>query len=256
MPRTLIVIPARYASTRLPGKPLLSETGKPLIQHTVEAAARVPDAEVIVATDDQRILEAVKGFGGNAVMTSSDHQSGSDRVAEAAKDFDGNIVVNVQGDEPEIDPDHIQALIDTHAAAMQHETPAFVSTLVYSFPPGKSADNPNVVKSVLSQPMPAGFHWALYFSRAQIPYPRNDGAQHYGHVGLYAYSTATLQQFPTMAQTPLELSESLEQLRVLEHGYRIAANIIPAATPGIDTPADYEAFVARYRAAQGVPDKG
>lgn len=249
-PRTLIVVPARYASSRLPGKPLLAETGKPLIQHTVEAAAQVPGARVLVATDDPRIMEAVADFGGEAVMTDPNHPSGSDRVAEAAAGHPADIVVNVQGDEPEIDPAHIRLLIETHWATMRGATPAFVSTLVCPLSDEHQADNPNAVKAVLSQPLADGTRSALYFSRARIPFPRGEGAEVNMHLGIYAYSAETLQAFPKLSATPLELTESLEQLRVLEHGYRIAAARVEAAAPGIDTPADYEQFVARWRSAQ------
>ncbi len=245
MTKALIVIPARYASTRLPGKPLLAETGKPLIQHTVEAASQVADADILVATDDARIADAVRGFSGEVAMTRADHQSGTDRVAEAARARDADIVVNVQGDEPEIDPDHIRLLIETHRKAMGAARPAFASTLVCPFPGGTDPSDPNAVKAVLSQPDEKGTQSALYFSRSLVPFPRNDGASPFLHIGLYAFSAKSVQQFPTLSRTPLEQTESLEQLRILEHGHRIAAAIVPHATPGIDTPKDYAAFVGR-----------
>jgi 3-deoxy-manno-octulosonate cytidylyltransferase (CMP-KDO synthetase) len=248
MSRTLIVIPARFASTRLPGKPLLAETGKPLIQHTFEAASRVPGAEVIVATDDPRIADAVAAFGGVAVMTDPDHQSGTDRVAEAARDRGAEVIVNLQGDEPEIDPDSIATLVETHRRTQSGSRPAFVSTLACPFPEDSDPSSPDAVKAVLGVEEPDGARSALYFSRAPIPFPRSQEAAPLLHIGLYAYSAESLQRYPRLPRTPLEKTESLEQLRVLEHGLRIAAAIVPAAAPGIDTPSDYAAFVRRQEA--------
>ncbi len=244
----LIVIPARYASTRLPGKPLLAETGKPLIQHTVEAARQVHGARVIVATDDERISSAVEAFGGEAVITDPTHPSGSDRVAEAARGQDADVIVNLQGDEPEIEPRFIETLIAAHRGTMTGANPAFVSTLVCPFPEGVDPTGPHAVKAVLSTALGDGVRSALYFSRSRIPFPRNTPELPvYLHLGLYAYSAASLQQFPTLEATPLERTEGLEQLRVLEHGHRIAAAIVDHAAPGIDTPEDYAAFVARQK---------
>lgn len=247
MNRPLIIIPARYASSRLPGKPLLAETGKPLIQHTVEAAQAVGDVEVVVATDDERILTAVQDFGGQAVMTADTHESGSDRVAEAARLIGGtpDVIINVQGDEPEIDPDAIRLLIEVHRTAQSSDRPAFISTLVCPFATAAQADDPNTVKAVLTTPDPHGIRYAMYFSRSRLPYPRHEGHTPLLHLGLYAYSPESLQAFPTLPRTPLEITESLEQLRVLEHGHRIAVGEVKHAAPGIDTPADYAAFVAR-----------
>lgn len=261
--RALIVIPARLGSTRLPNKPLLAETGRPMIQHAYEAAARVRDASVLVATDDERIARAVRGFGGEAVVTDPGHQTGSARVAEAAAGTDARIVVNLQGDEPEVEPDAIETLIDLHERATRaappafarpaFARPAFVSTLVSAF--GRDADpaDPNAVKAVLSAPDEAGVRSALWFSRARIPHPRaeGEGAAPLLHVGLYAYSPESLAAFAAMDQTPLERAEGLEQLRVLENGHRIAAAIVPPAAPGVDTRADYDAFVARWHAKAG-----
>lgn len=245
MTRVLIIIPARYASTRLPAKPLLAETGKPLIQYTVEQAQKVTDAEVLVATDDERILHAVHDFGGQAIMTDPNHPSGSDRVAEAAFGRDCEVVVNVQGDEPEIEPDAIELLIDTHARSQKSECPAFASTLVCPFPDSTDPSDPDTVKAVLSAPDDAGVRSALYFSRSLVPFPRTPAAQPFLHLGLYAFSPETVQAFPTLPPTPLEKTEHLEQLRILEHGHRIACGIVDRAAPGIDTPEDYAAFVAR-----------
>ena len=241
----LIVIPARYASTRLPGKPLLAETGKPMIQHTYERAAAT-GARVLVATDDERIAEAVTGFGGEAVRTRADHETGSARVAEAAAGTRARIVVNVQGDEPEVEPDAIGTLIDLHDTAMRSDRPAFLSTLASAFPGGADPGSPNAVKTVLSQPHADGTRSALWFSRSLIPYPRAEAAAPRLHLGLYAYSPSTLAALTTLPPTPAERAESLEQLRVLEHGHRVAAAIVPPAAPGIDTPEDYAAFVARF----------
>lgn len=251
MIRTLIVIPARYASTRLPGKPLLAATGTPLILHTVAAAARVKGARVVVATDDLRIFETVRAAGAEAVMTRADHQSGTDRVAEAAHGIDVDIVVNVQGDEPEVDAADIERLINTHALAQDGPRPAFASTLVCPFPDDVPTDNPNAVKAVLGAPDALGVRSALYFSRAAIPFPRQRAFRPFLHLGLYAFTPASLAAFPHLARTPLEEVESLEQLRLLEHGHRIAVAEVAAAAPGIDTPADYAAFVARHRARNG-----
>ena len=250
MTRALIVIPARHASTRLPGKPLLAETGKPMIVHVCEAAARVPDTDVLVATDDARIADAARAAGFEAAMTRADHATGSARVAEAAAGTDADIVVNLQGDEPEVEPDAVTSLIATHRAEMSAPRPAFVSTLASPFPDGAGPDGPDAVKVVLSRPNAEGARDALYFSRARVPFPRGGDIGDAGpflHVGLYAYAPDTLAAFARLPQTPLERAESLEQLRVLEHGHRIAVRLVPPAKPGIDTPADYAAFVERMR---------
>ncbi|MEM9232921.1 MAG: 3-deoxy-manno-octulosonate cytidylyltransferase [Pseudomonadota bacterium] len=245
MTSALIVIPARYASTRLPGKPLLAETGKPLIQHTVEQAAKVEQADVVVATDDDRIAAAVTAFGGSVAMTDPTHQSGTDRVAEAARHHNAEIIINVQGDEPEISPDVISHLIETHRKAQAGPRPAFASTLVCPFPKETDPKDSNAVKAVLSQPDYHGVRSALYFSRSPVPFPRSDAATPFLHLGLYAFTKDSLQAFPALPRTPLEQTESLEQLRILEHGHRIACGVVEAAAPGIDTPEDYAAFVAR-----------
>ena len=238
----LIVIPARFGSTRLPGKPLLAETGKPLIQHTYEAAAAAaPEARVVVATDDERIERAVRAFGGEAAMTDPVHSTGSARVAEAARGTEADVVVNLQGDEPEVEPEAVRTLIDLH-----REAKPFVSTLVSRYPRGRDLADPDAVKAVLSQPLAGGHRRALWFSRSPLPHARAAAIEPaYLHIGLYAYSPESLQAFTDLLPTPLELTESLEQLRVLEHGHSIAAAIVPPAAPGIDTRADYDAFVAR-----------
>jgi 3-deoxy-manno-octulosonate cytidylyltransferase (CMP-KDO synthetase) len=234
------IIPARYASTRLPGKPLLARTGKPLIQHVVEAvrqARRI--GRVIVATDDERIRAAVEAFGGQAVMTRADHRSGSDRLAEAAAILglgDDEIVVNVQGDEPEIPAAAIDRVVGLVAGSQ-----APMATLVTPLSAEEACD-PNRVKAVLGRD-----GRALYFSRARIPFDRDGagGARYLLHLGIYAYRVAFLKRFTALPPTPAEQSEKLEQLRALEHGYAIVAAEVDYDGAGIDTPGDYAVFVAR-----------
>lgn len=257
--KSVIVIPARFASSRLPGKPLLVAGGKPVIQHTYEKAAASIASRVIVATDDARIADAVTGFGGEAVMTSPDHQSGTARVAEAAAGLDADIIVNMQGDEPETDPAHLDALITLHAGAMTAQRPAFVSTLVCPFAPAPktgagSPVDPSCVKALLTHEKADGGRDALYFTRALSPWPRDAGgvvsdtADYHLHIGIYAFSAASLAAYETLPPGRLEDIEKLEQLRILEAGERIAAAIVPSAAPGIDTPADFDAFLARLTA--------
>ncbi len=241
----VIVIPARYGSTRFPGKPLARQTGKFLIEHVVEQAqlARGADA-VVVATDDARIAAAVTSFGGRAVMTSDAHQSGTDRVAEVVrrKEFArAEIIVNVQGDEPEIEPPVIEGLIES----VQNQD---VEMATVSAPFERLADvpNPNIVKVVTDR---AGR--ALYFSRAVIPFDRDGkvgGAcpRYRKHLGIYAYRREALLE---LAETPvcdIERAEKLEQLRALHLGMRIYVHEAARAPHGIDTPEDYSAFVRRY----------
>ncbi|MEX0654238.1 MAG: 3-deoxy-manno-octulosonate cytidylyltransferase [Phycisphaeraceae bacterium] len=245
----LAIIPARFASTRLPGKPLLDRTGKPMIQHVVE---RVREAKhvgrVVVATDDQRIFDAVTRFQGEAVMTRADHPNGTSRLAEAATLLFGPqpptpnpqspLIVNVQGDEPEVDPAVIDRLIEGLAA----DPDAPMATLASDFAPGEDPANPNIVKLVVSA---AGR--ALYFSRALIPFDRDQAGQHkpLKHPGLYAYRRWFLHRYVQLAPTPLEETEKLEQLRVLEHGHPIAIVHANVHHTGIDTPDQYDAFVRR-----------
>jgi len=234
----IAIIPARYASTRLPGKPLLDRTGKTLIQHVVESVARAGRVQrVVVATDDQRIFDAVAAFGGQAVMTSTEHRSGTDRLNEAAAKLhlaDDDIVVNVQGDEPDIPPacvDELVGLLETCGTPM--------ATLCTPLPV-EQADNPNRVKVVFSRD-----RRALYFSRSRIPFDRDAAGtvRYYLHLGIYAYRTAFLRLFAGLSPTPAEEAEKLEQLRALEHGHAIAVACVNYDGAGIDTPADYEAFV-------------
>jgi 3-deoxy-manno-octulosonate cytidylyltransferase (CMP-KDO synthetase) len=230
------VIPARFAAQRLPGKPLLAETGRTLIQHVWERARAAKNiARVIVATDDERIAEAVRGFRGEVRMTKSTHPSGTDRIAEVAALLEEPLVVNVQGDEPEVDPASIDALVD-----LIRSTEAPVATLACEFDQADPAD-PAKVKVVRDR---AGY--ALYFSRSVIPHPRGAGARPLLHIGMYAYRRDFLLRFPSLSPTPLEMTEKLEQLRILEHGHRIAVGIAAAGPGGIDTPEDYAAFVKRY----------
>ena len=251
--KAAVIIPARYASTRLPGKPLLTETGKPLIQHTYEQALSADKvSSVLVATDDARIAEAVRAFGGAAVMTSPDHETGSARVAEASAHTDADIIVNLQGDEPEIDPADIDKLIAVHEQGR-----SFASTLACCFAPTASAgpaspDDPSTVKAILGEEMGSGARRALYFTRSICSYPRDACGRieaperYYLHLGVYAFSKASLAVFAAAPPGVLEQSERLEQLRILEMGETIAVAEVAAAAPGIDTPEDYVAFVARH----------
>jgi 3-deoxy-manno-octulosonate cytidylyltransferase (CMP-KDO synthetase) len=250
------------ASTRLPGKPLLSETGKPLIQHVVENAQRAASIHaVVVATEDQEIADAVHAFGGYFVLTGP-HPNGTSRLAEALKLMEDvwsdsqspdpnsqppyDIIVNVQGDEPEIDP----AVIDALVAGIAADTDAPMATLCSRFASGEDPTNPNIVKLVRGV---SGR--AMYFSRSLMPFDRDAGgvgtnpqATYWKHPGLYAYRRDFLANvYPTLSPTPLEETEKLEQLRVLEHGYPIAVIEANAPEPGIDTPEQYAAFVERYQ---------
>jgi 3-deoxy-manno-octulosonate cytidylyltransferase (CMP-KDO synthetase) len=244
---SVAVIPARYASTRLPGKPLLDRTGKYLIQHVYEQVRRASRvSEVIVATDDRRIFEAVGSFGGRAALTRDDHTSGTDRVAEVAAGLDADIVVNVQGDEPEIDPGHIDRLV----ALLAEKAECEMATLACPFPEGSDPGDANAVKVVVDA---AGR--ALYFSRSPIPFPRDgeDLLEHRAdfllHFGMYAYRRDFLLRLAGWPVGRLEQIEKLEQLRVLERGAAIAVGMVDSAAIGIDTPADYEAFIRRTRTA-------
>jgi 3-deoxy-manno-octulosonate cytidylyltransferase (CMP-KDO synthetase) len=244
--RTAIVIPARYASTRLPAKALLRETGKYLVQHVYEQAADVKDVEaVIVATDDSRILSAVESFGGRAVMTRADHPSGTDRVAEVASELDVDVVINLQGDEPLIDPGSLELL----TRLLREDQDAEMATLAMPITSAETYTNPNCVKVVCGQ----GGR-ALYFSRSPIPHVR-DGKPDFArkppvflhHLGLYAYRRESLLALSTLPPHPLEQLEKLEQLRALGHGWTIRVGIVHHVGQGVDTPADYERFVREYR---------
>jgi 3-deoxy-manno-octulosonate cytidylyltransferase (CMP-KDO synthetase) len=236
------MIPARLGSTRFPEKVLADATGKPLVQHVWENARRASSlSRLVIATDHPRVRDAATAFGAHVVMTREDHPNGSSRLSEAASALglaDSDVVVNIQGDEPEMEA----AIID---AAVQEclSSGLEVATIASPFGPGEDPANPNIVKVVVGTR-----GQALYFSRSLIPYPRTPAAaQPLRHVGLYAYRVSFLRTYPTLSPTPLEQAESLEQLRVLEHGYRIAVAIRPCSSPGIDTPEQYAAFVARTR---------
>jgi len=236
------IIPARYASTRLPGKPLLAETGKPLIQHVVEMVRKARGVErIVVATDDERIARAVRQFGAEAVMTSANCRTGTDRLAEAASLLAlaaEDIVVNVQGDEPEMPPECVDLLVETLKTG---EAP--MATLVTTLA-GSEARDPNKVKVVFDE---AGR--ALYFSRAKIPHDRDGagGVDYFLHLGVYAYRAGFLKVFAAMESTPAEQAEKLEQLRALERGYDIAVGVVDYEGAGIDTPEDYAGFVRRTK---------
>jgi len=231
-----VIIPARYASTRFPGKPLADLAGKPMVVHVCERARRSGAAAVHVATDDERIAQAVRAHGHSALMTRADHPSGTDRLAEAARKLklrDSEIVVNVQGDEPLIS----SRLIAQVAAILQRRKGASVSTACHAIHDAAAMANPNVVKVVLDAE-----GYALYFSRAQIPFPRAPGAPCYRHAGIYGYRVGFLKKYAKLKPSPLEKSEALEQLRVLWHGYRIAVAVAKEEIPpGVDTPQDLEA---------------
>jgi 3-deoxy-manno-octulosonate cytidylyltransferase (CMP-KDO synthetase) len=231
-----VIIPARYASTRVPGKPLAEIGGKPMVVHVCERAARSGAAAVHVATDDERIAAAVRAHGHQAIMTRADHASGTDRLAEAARKLrlnDSRIVVNVQGDEPLIAP----KLIAQVARALDRKRDASVSTACHAIHDAAALASPNVVKVVMDAE-----GYALYFSRSRIPYPREPGAKCYRHAGIYAYRVAFLKQYSRLKPSPLEKAEALEQLRVLWHGRRIAVAVSEAEIPpGVDTLEDLEA---------------
>lgn len=243
--QSAIIIPARYASTRLPGKPLLNATGKFLIQHVYERACQARATRVIVATDDQRIFDAVQGFGGEAMMTRDDHPSGTDRVAEVARQLDADIIVNLQGDEPQVDP----ASLDLLADMLQTDADSDLATLAVPIRNMETWRDPNCVKVVCDAQ-----GRALYFSRSPIPYVR-DAEPDFSrrptpflqHLGLYAYRKDFLLQLAHCEPEPIELLEKLEQLRVLALGRRIAVGIVEHAGRGIDTPADYEQFLRTHR---------
>ena len=249
----LVVIPARYGSTRFPGKPLAALSGKPMIQHVYEGARQARDVdEVVVATDDERIMRAVSAFGGKAMMTSPTCRSGSERAAEVARARSESVIINVQGDEPLIHPDMISGLVSFLSAHAAVPMASLMTTL--SRP--EDLANPNIVKVVVDRD---GF--ALYFSRAPIPHWRDAGGsgqlptaqpapavarggpgspqpRAYKHLGIYGYQRHFLLQFPSLEPTPLEQAEQLEQLRALEYGYRIKLLETVHDSIGVDTPDD------------------
>jgi 3-deoxy-manno-octulosonate cytidylyltransferase (CMP-KDO synthetase) len=232
--RVVIVIPARYGSTRLPGKPLVSLAGKPMIQRVYERAKLARTAgRVIVATDDERIVKAVEGFGGEARMTRPDHRTGTERVAEVAAHTEGEVFVNVQGDEPLLDP----VAVDTAVNALLEDPPAAIATVATPLKTPADIMDPNVVKTVLD------FDGnALYFSRAPIPWVRDTAAKiqvrHLKHLGLYVFQRDALLEYPTLPQGELERIEQLEQLRWMENGWKIRVAEVEHDAVSVDVPED------------------
>ena len=236
----IVVIPARYGSTRFPGKPLALINNKPMIQHVYERAVEAGASDIIVATDDKRIGEVVSSFGGKVCYTNDSHESGTERIAEVLSTLsisDNTVVVNVQGDEPFIPPENIQQVANNLVSSNMH-----MATLCFPISQRKDIDNSNVVKVVFSSNGKA-----MYFSRAPIPYDRSwvqntqnmhDNA-YYRHVGIYAYRAGFVHEYITLSASQYEHIESLEQLRVLYHGYDIHVAVAEQAPPhGVDTPDD------------------
>ncbi len=239
--KVLCVIPARYASTRLPGKPLKDIAGKPMICRVYDRAVQAQKvADTVVATDDERILAAVEAHGGRAMMTRADHPTGTDRLAEVAAAFPAvDLIVNVQGDEPLIEP----GLIDELVTAFEEDAALQMATVKTRMDDHEEIANPNNVKVVTDKQ-----GYALYFSRSVLPYPRNAGCPVYKHIGIYAYKRDFLLNYAKMPATPLEQSESLEQLRALENGYRIKVVETTAKFVGVDTAEDLAKVNEIYRA--------
>lgn len=245
MPDFIVVIPARYASTRLPGKALADIGGKPMVVHVAERAKESGATDVIVATDDQRIAAAVAAHGYPFAMTRADHSSGTDRIAEVAKQrgwSDGTLIVNVQGDEPRLAPGLIRAV----AGRLANHKDASIATACHPIHSAGEMLDPNAVKVVMDHE-----GYALYFSRAPIPWPRDAFARGrdtlprdlpaYRHLGLYAYRASFLRAYTELEPAPIERFEALEQLRALWHGHRIVCAITDEAPePGVDTPEDLE----------------
>ncbi len=234
--KTAIIIPARYGSSRLEGKPLIKVSGKPIIQWVYEKAQMVKSADmIIVATDDERIFDCVKSFGGDVEMTSTEHKCGSDRIREVVdRHPEIGFVVNLQGDEPMIKPESVEEVIKN----VKFDDNADISTLIRVIEDEDEINNPNLVKCVTDVN-----GYALYFSRSKIPYERNTGvATFYGHLGVYGYKREALIRMTELAQTPLEKTESLEQLRALENGMKIKTSIVDFVPVGIDTAEDLEKF--------------
>ena len=240
--KIVVCIPARYASTRFPAKVLAQDTGKYLIQHTWEQArkAKLPQ-RVVIAADDERIVQAARQFGAECVLTSANHQSGTDRIAEAVGKSDAGIVINVQGDEPQINPEHIDYL----ARLLLDDPDAPMATLAAAFATREQIADPNVVKVIVD-----ANGKAIYFSRSVIPYDREragvgDVSHYLRHIGIYAYRRDFLLGITSLPQTPLEKLEKLEQLRAIENGYTILVGKVEHTCEGIDTPEQYAAFVKR-----------
>lgn len=236
MNNVIIVIPARYGSTRFPGKPLAELQGKPIIQWVYEACKKANCGEVIIATEDERITSAAASFGAKAVMTSADCQSGTDRIYQATKGLGADYVINVQGDEPFVQPETIKAVVEL----VKNDDKTDISTACMPVTDADIINNPNHVKAVLAKDMRA-----LYFSRSPIPYkrektPESEKAPYYLHCGIYGYKIKALEEFVKLPVSPLENLEKLEQLRALEAGMTIKSALINKAGPAIDTPADLE----------------
>ncbi|WP_293959172.1 3-deoxy-manno-octulosonate cytidylyltransferase [uncultured Fusobacterium sp.] len=227
------VIPSRYASTRLEGKPLKDICGHTMVEWVYKRALKSKLDGVVVATDDERIVDEVKSFGGNVILTRKDHINGTSRIAEVCETYtDYDVIVNIQGDEPLIEPDMINSIIDSFI----EDNTIPMSTLKYKLTDMAEIENPNAVKVVTDKN-----DFAIYFSRSVIPYPRNlNMVNYYKHVGIYGYKRDFVMEYAKMASTPLELSESLEQLRVLENGYKIKVLETPYKIIGVDTQEELE----------------
>lgn len=241
----VVIIPARYESTRLPGKPLADLRGQPMIQHVYARALQVPAVDrVIVATDDARIEAAVKQFGGDVVMTSPAHRTGTDRIAEIASALQADIVVNVQGDLPLLDP----AMVDAAIGPLRDDGGLPMATVKTPLSSADELASPHVVKVVTDRD-----GYALYFSRSPLPFHRDGGgaALGYKHIGLYVYRREFLLSFARLAPTPLEQAEQLEQLRALEWGFRIKVAEVATASVEVDTPRDLERARAELAALGG-----
>ena len=238
--RTLCVIPARYASTRLPGKPLADICGKPMICRVLERASRAQKPEkVIVATDDERIYDAVRAEGGEAILTRADHPTGTDRLAEVAEAYpEVDLIVNVQGDEPLIEP----SVIDDLIAPFEMDENLPMATVMVRMEDAAEQLNPNNVKVIVDK-----LGYALYFSRSLVPYPRAVAGPVYKHIGIYAYRRDFLLRYARLEPTPLEKAESLEQLRALENGYGIRVLETDCRFVGVDTPEDLALVNKIYR---------
>lgn len=236
--QTAIIIPARYGSSRLEGKPLLKACGKPIIQWVWEKGGKCKGIDrVIVATDDERIYNACKSFGAEVEMTSTEHKSGSDRIAEvASRHPEISYIINVQGDEPLIEPDNIELV----RKGVVEDDNADISTLVREITDEDEVNNPNLVKCVFDNN-----GYAMYFSRSKIPFERNVGkSKFYGHLGIYGYKKEALFKMTRLPQTPCEMAESLEQLRALQNGMKIRVAVVDNVPVGIDTIEDFEKFKA------------
>ncbi len=241
MTKTAIIIPARYGSSRLEGKPLIKVEGKPIIQWVYEKAMLSKLADIIiVATDDERIFNAVKSFGGNVEMTSTEHKCGSDRIKEVVlRHPEISYIVNLQGDEPLIKPSAIDEVIKN----VKDDKDADISTLIRKIT-AEEAENPNLVKCVIDN-----YGFAMYFSRSKIPYERNlDKADFYGHLGIYGYKREALIKMTGLPQSSYEQAESLEQLRALQNGMHIKTSIVDFVPVGIDTIEDLEKFKSIIKA--------